>query len=57
MQCFMNLLIFYRRSTCFRRFLCSSSGAHNCTYNFRYCQTTTAASCYCEWDGTQSPQW
>ena len=26
------------RSTCFRRFLCPSSGAHNCTYNFRYCQ-------------------
>jgi hypothetical protein len=22
-----------------------SSGAHNCTYSFRYCQTNTAASC------------
>jgi hypothetical protein len=25
-------------STCFRRFLRPSSGAHNCTYNFGYCQ-------------------
>jgi hypothetical protein len=23
-----------------------SSGAHNCTYSFRYCQTNTAACCY-----------
>ena len=30
--------VFYRRPTCFRRFLRSSSGAHNCTYSFRYCQ-------------------
>jgi len=29
---------FYRRSACFRRFLRPSSGAHNCTYSFRYCQ-------------------
>ena len=28
----------YWRSTCFRRFLRPSSGAHNCTYSFRYCQ-------------------
>jgi len=28
----------YRRSTCFRRFLRPSPGAHNCTYSFRYCQ-------------------
>jgi len=26
---------FYRCSTCFRRFLRPSSGAHNCTYSFR----------------------
>jgi hypothetical protein len=31
-------IYFYRRSTCFRRFLRPSSGAHNCTYSFRYCQ-------------------
>jgi len=31
-------IYFYRRSTCFRRFLRPSSGAHNCSYNFRYCQ-------------------
>ena len=31
-------IYFYTRSTCFRRFLRSSSGAHNCTYSFRYCQ-------------------
>jgi hypothetical protein len=28
---------FYRRYTCFRRFLRPSSGAHNCTHSFRYC--------------------
>ena len=32
------IIYFYRRSTCFRRFLRPSSGAHNCTYSFRYCQ-------------------
>ena len=31
-------IYFYRRSTCFRRFLLPSSGAQNCTYSFRYCQ-------------------
>ena len=31
-------IYFYRRFTCFRRFLRPSSGAHNCTYSFRYCQ-------------------
>ena len=31
-------IYFYRCSTCFRWFLRSSSGAHNCTYSFRYCQ-------------------
>ena len=29
----------YRCSTCFRRFLRPSSGTHNCTYSFRYCQS------------------
>jgi len=29
-------IYFYRRSTCFRRFLRPSSGAQNCTYSFRY---------------------
>ena len=37
MQRFL-IIYFYRRSTCFRRFLRPSSGAHNCTYSFRYCQ-------------------
>jgi len=37
MQCFL-FIYFYRRCTCFRRFLRPSSGAHNCTYSFRYCQ-------------------
>jgi len=31
-------IYFYRRSTCFSQFLHPSSGAHNCTYSFRYCQ-------------------
>jgi hypothetical protein len=34
----LEFIYFYRRSTCFRRFLRPSSGAHNCTYSFRYCQ-------------------
>jgi hypothetical protein len=33
-------IYFYIRSTCFRRFLCPWSEAHNCTYSFRYCQPT-----------------
>jgi len=32
------IYLLYRRCTCFRRFLRPSSGAHNCTYSFRYCQ-------------------
>ena len=41
---FLDLFIyFYRRSTSFRRSLRSLSGAHNCTYSLRYCQTNTAA--------------
>ena len=35
---FLEFIYFYRRSTRFRRFLRPSSGAHNCTYNIRYCQ-------------------
>ena len=35
---FSCFIYFYRRSTCFRRFLRPSSGAHNCAYSFRYCQ-------------------
>ena len=31
-------IYFYRCSTYFRRSLRPSSGAHNCTYSFRYCQ-------------------
>jgi len=37
--CNFSWIYFYRCSTCFRRFLRPSSGAHNCTYSFRYCQT------------------
>jgi len=35
---FLEFIYFYRRRTCFRRFLCLSSGAHNCMYSFRYCE-------------------
>jgi hypothetical protein len=35
---FLEFIYFYRRCTCFRRFLLPSSGAHICTYSFRYCQ-------------------
>ena len=38
MQRFLWFIYFCRRFTCFRRFLRPSSGAHNCTYIFRYCQ-------------------
>ena len=31
-------IYFYRRCTCFRQLPRPSSGAHNCTYSFRYCQ-------------------
>jgi len=36
---FLEFIYIYRHSTCFRRFLYPSSGAHNCTYGFRYCQS------------------
>jgi len=52
MQRFLDLFISINCSTCLRRFLRPSSGAQNCTYSVRYCQTNTAASCYCGWDGT-----
>jgi len=35
---FLEFIYFYRRSTCFRRFLLPLSGAHNRTHSFRYCQ-------------------
>ena len=35
-QCFSNLFISVRRSTCFRRFFRPSSGAQNCTYSARH---------------------
>jgi hypothetical protein len=31
-------MYFYKCCTCFRQFLCPSSGAHNCTYSCKYCQ-------------------
>jgi len=52
MQRFLDLFISINCSTYFRRFLRPSSGAQNCRYNFRYCQTYTAACCYRRWDGT-----
>jgi hypothetical protein len=52
MQRFLDLFISINCSTCFRRFLRPSSGAQNCTYSVRYCQTNTAACCYRGRDGT-----
>jgi len=54
MQRFLDLFIFINCSTCFRRFLRPSSGAQNCTYSARYCQTNTAACCYRGSDGSVS---
>ena len=52
MRGFLDLFISINFSTYFRRFLRPSSGAQNCTYSVRYCETNTAASCFCGWDGT-----
>jgi len=43
MQRFLDLFISINCSACFSRFLRLSSGAQNCTYSVRYCQTNTAA--------------
>jgi hypothetical protein len=43
MQRFLDLFISINCSTCFRWFLLPSSGAQNCIYSVRYCQTNTAA--------------
>jgi len=38
-RCSVSWFIYFcRRCTCFRVFLRPSSGAHNCSYSFRYCQ-------------------
>jgi len=42
---FLNLFISVRRSTCFRRVFSPSSGAQNCTYSVRHCQSITATCC------------
>jgi len=44
MQHFLDLSISINCSACFRRFPHPSSGAQNCTYSVRYCQTNTAGS-------------
>jgi len=54
MQRFLDLFISINCSTCFRRFLRPTSGAQNCTYSVRYCQTNTAACWYRGWDGNTS---
>jgi len=41
MQPFLDLFISINCSICFKRFLPPSSGAQNCTYSVRYCQTNT----------------
>jgi hypothetical protein len=53
LQRFLDLFISINCSTCFRLFLRPSSGAQNCTYNVRYCQTNTAACWYRGWDRSQ----
>ena len=46
-------IYFYRRSTCFRRFLRPSSGAQKLYLKLQLLSTNTAACCYRGWDGTQ----
>jgi hypothetical protein len=48
----IKLFISINCSTCFRWFLHPSSGAQNCTYSVRYCQTSIATCCYRGLDGT-----
>jgi hypothetical protein len=52
MQRFLDLFISINCCTCFRRFLHPSSGAQNCTYSVRYCQTNPAC-CYRGLVGTE----
>ena len=60
------IYLFPKRCTCFKRFLCPSSGAHNCTHSFRYCQPvlllagmvtemelSSVSGWYGGWDGTE----
>jgi hypothetical protein len=46
MQRFLDLFISINCFRCSRQFLRPSSGAQNCTYSVRHCQTNTAACCY-----------
>jgi hypothetical protein len=65
-QRFLDLFISINCSTRFMRFLRSSSGAHNCTYSVRYCQTNTSSriglttrdavyTVLCSWWWTEEP--
>ena len=49
---FLNFFYFYRRSTCFRRFLRPSSGAQKLYTQLRVLSTNTVACRYHGWDGT-----
>jgi len=49
-------IYFYRRSTCFRRFVHPSSGAHNSTNSFRYCQPIPLLP-WRRWNSSPSPPW
>jgi len=51
MQRFLDLFISIICSTCLGPFLRLSSGAQNCTYSVRYCQTNTSVCCYRGWAG------
>jgi hypothetical protein len=46
-----------RHEPCFRRFFRPSSGAQNCTYSVRYCQSNSAACCYRGWDSSRQQYW
>ena len=50
--CYLKLFILVKRSTCFWRSFCPSSGAQNCVYSNGICQTAAATCCYRGWDGT-----
>ena len=54
MQSFLDLFISINCSTCFRPFLCPSSGAQKSTYSVRYCQTM---SFYLIHDSSRQQYW
>ena len=50
-------LFFKWNSTCFRQFLCPSSGVFHCTHINGICHTVLQTACEQDQDGTAAPSW